>query len=75
MVKNNSALSLYYKDVGGFELLSREEETKLGERVRAEDKGSKDAIHKLVESNLRLVVKIAQDFKGRGLDLEDLISC
>ncbi len=74
MVKNNSALSLYYKDVGGFELLSKEEESELGKQVKAGGNKSKEAVKKLVESNLRLVVKIAQDFKGRGLDLEDLIN-
>ncbi len=56
MVKNNSALSLYYKDVGGLELLYKEEESELGKQVKARGNKSKEAVKKLVESNLRLVV-------------------
>ena len=37
-------------------------------------KGDNDARGKLIRSNLRLVVKIAHDFKGLGLPLLDLIS-
>ena len=67
-------MGLYYKDVGQYELLSKEEETKLGYKVQAGGEKAKLAVTKLVESNLRLVVKIAQDFRGRGLDIEDLVS-
>tara|TARA_B100000131_G_scaffold318309_1_gene361936 strand:+ start:5077 stop:5904 length:828 start_codon:yes stop_codon:yes gene_type:complete len=74
MIKSNSSAALYYKDVGNFKLLSKEEELKLGEQVKRGGEQSRRAVNRLVESNLRLVVKIAQDFQGRGLDLEDLIS-
>lgn len=73
-MSRTSSINLYYKDVGQYSLLSKEEETELGRKARAGGKGSKDAINKLIESNLRLVVKIAQGFQGRGLDIEDLIS-
>ena len=73
MNQNSSAISLYYKDVGGYELLSREEEAKLGKDVQNGGIKAKIAVDKLVTSNLRLVVKIAQDFVGRGVDLEDLV--
>ena len=68
-----SAIGLYYKDVGEHALLSREEETQLGWDVQKGGKKAGVAIHKLTTSNLRLVVKIAQDFTGRGVALEDLI--
>ena len=74
MSKINSSIGLYYKDVGQYQLLSKEEEKELGQKVQAGGRQAKPAITKLVESNLRLVVKIAQDFQGRGLDIEDLIS-
>jgi RNA polymerase sigma factor (sigma-70 family) len=70
---NYSAISLYYKDVGEYKLLTREEELKLGEDVQKGGLEAKAAVDKLVTSNLRLVVKIAQDFMGRGVALEDLI--
>ena len=35
--------------------------------------GDRDARNRLVQSNLRLVVRIACDFQGRGLSLDDLI--
>lgn len=36
--------------------------------------GNKDARNKLVTSNLRFVVKIAGNYRGQGLDFEDLVS-
>ena len=66
MSKINSSIGLYYKDVGQYQLLSKEEEKELGQKVQAGGRQAKPAITKLVESNLRLVVKIAQDFQGRG---------
>ena len=66
MIKSNSSAALYYKDVGNFELLSKDEELKLGEQVKQGGEQAGSAVNKLVESNLRLVVKIAQDFQGRG---------
>jgi RNA polymerase sigma factor (sigma-70 family) len=72
---NSSAIDLYYKDVGEYGLLSREEETRLGMEVRkgGGEEATRSAVNKLIESNLRLVVKIAQGFQGRGVSIEDLI--
>ncbi len=36
-------------------------------------RGEKDALNRMIEANLRLVVKIALDFTGRGVLLDDLI--
>ena len=52
---------LYLIDVSRYDLLSREEEKALSIKVREED--DEAAAHKLVTSNLRLVVKIAMDFQ------------
>ena len=73
MNQNSSAINLYYKDVGEYNLLSKEEEQQLGEDVQGGGLKASLAVNKLVTSNLRLVVKIAQDFVGRGVDLEDLV--
>ncbi|MGE3819875.1 MAG: RNA polymerase sigma factor RpoD/SigA [Isosphaeraceae bacterium] len=51
-------------------LLSAREECELSRRVAS---GDQEARERLIKSNLRLVVRIAQDFQGRGMSLEDLI--
>ena len=51
-----SGLHLYMSDINEVPLLTRKEENELG--LRARD-GDVSAVERLVESNLRLVVKIA----------------
>jgi RNA polymerase sigma-E factor len=51
--------------------LSREEEAKIMEQLRAGDEGVKQT---LIERNLRLVVYIARKFENTGVCVEDLIS-
>ncbi len=67
----DDAMRSYMQDIGQYPLLSREEETILGYRSRD---GDLDARDELIKRNLRLVVKIAHDFKGMGLPMPDLIS-
>lgn len=51
-------------------LLSAESERELGRRALGGDAAARD---RLVESNLRLVAKIARSFQGRGMAMDDLI--
>ncbi len=53
------------------EVLTLQEERVLAARAK---KGDEKAVHELMERNLRLLVKIAHDFGGLGVDLDDLIS-
>ncbi len=64
-------LERYFSEVGKYPLLSREEELELAQRVH----GSNDpeAAQKLVLSNLRLVVKIALEYRRVWTNLLDLI--
>jgi RNA polymerase sigma-32 factor len=64
-------LARYFAEVGKYPLLSREEELELARRVH----GSNDAeaAQKLVLSNLRLVVKIALEYRRVWTNLLDLI--
>ncbi len=71
MLSDNDTMKLYMQNIGQYPLVTPEEEIKLAARIA---KGDNDARGKLIRSNLRLVVKIAHDFKGLGLPLLDLIS-
>ena len=71
MPSYNNDISLYIQSIGDYPLVTPEEEIMLAAKIA---KGDNDARVKLICSNLRLVVKIAYDFKGLGLPLLDLIS-
>ena len=64
------ATRLYLSEIGFSPLLTAEEEVSLARRAR---KGDADARRRMIESNLRLVVKIARRYMNRGLALLDLI--
>jgi len=64
------AASLYLKEIGYAPLLSAEEEVFFARKIR---KGDDAARKRMIESNLRLVVKIARRYVNRGLTLLDLI--
>jgi len=71
MLSDNDTMKLYMQNIGQYPLVTPDEEVELAARIK---QGDKDARAKLIRSNLRLVVKIAHDFKGLGLPLLDLIS-
>ncbi|MFG0318152.1 MAG: RNA polymerase sigma factor RpoD/SigA, partial [Planctomycetota bacterium JB042] len=64
------ALDQYLSEISRTPLLTPEEEVELGRRVR---EGDADARERMVRANLRLVVKMAKSWTGRGLPLLDLI--
>lgn len=63
-------IRLYLSEIGISPLLSAEEEVYFGRRVQ---RGDDAARKRMIESNLRLVVKIARRYVNRGLPLLDLI--
>ena len=67
----NKAMRLYLKEISKIPLLSVEEEKALAYRAQA---GDKDALQKLIESNLRFVIKIAKKYRPSGLPFLDLIN-
>jgi RNA polymerase primary sigma factor len=64
------SLQLFLKDMGKARLLSAEEEVDLAKRI---ERGELDAKQRMVESNLRLVVSIAKNYRNQGLPFLDLI--
>jgi len=69
--EERSPIRYYLDQIGKTPLLSLEEETALARRVL---KGDEAARQKMIQSNLRLVVRIAKDYDNFGLSLMDLIS-
>ncbi len=63
-------MRLYLQEIGATPLLKPEEELHLARLVC---QGDKKATKKMIESNLRLVVKIARRYLNRGMPLLDLI--
>jgi len=67
----DSSLRLYMREISETPLLTSKEEIELAALIR---KGDQDARTRMIKANLRLVVKIAQDYSNYGLPLMDLIS-
>jgi RNA polymerase primary sigma factor len=68
---NDISLDLYLKEISGYPLLDRGEESELAIRIR---KGDCGALEKLVRSNLRFVVSVAKKYVNQGVSLLDLIN-
>jgi len=63
-------LDSYFENVGNHALLSREEEVELAKAI---ENGDSRARNKMIESNLRLAISIAKNFRDKGCSFEDLI--
>jgi RNA polymerase sigma factor (sigma-70 family) len=65
------ALQSYLRSIRRYPLLTQSGEYRLASQSQ---KGMASAQKALVEANLRLVVKIAKEYRNRGIPMEDLIS-
>ncbi len=71
VMARDTGIKIYLHEIGKVDLLSREEEVELAALIKA---GDEEARQRMIRANLRLVVKIAQDYAQYGLPLLDLIS-
>ena len=74
-IEKNDTMKVYMQDIGRYSLISKQEEIELAADIHGDDPNLKERARGiLIKANLRLVVKIAHDYKGLGLSLLDLIS-
>src|SRR5436190_8988374 len=64
------ALQLFLRDAGRHPLLTAAQEVELAKRI---ERGEGDAKQTMIQSNLRLVVSIAKNYRNQGLPFLDLI--
>lgn len=69
-----SSLALYFRDIGQYPLLTKDQELELGRRIK--DEGDEEARQQMINCNLRLVVDIAKNYRSENhnIPLEDLIA-
>ena len=65
------SLQIYLQQISQIPLITPKEEIELAAEIK---KGNEAAREKMITANLRLVVKIAQDYSNLGLSLLDLIN-
>lgn len=70
-MEEKDLVSLYLNDIRKYEVLDREEEEKLLQKVK---EGDLEAKNKLIVCNLRLVISVAKNYMNKGLNFIDLIS-
>lgn len=68
---SDKTMKLYLKEISKIKAITPKEEKQLAKRVQ---QGDEEALHRLVEANLRFVIKIAKKYRGCGLPFTDLIN-
>ena len=71
MANYKKAMEAYMDKIGECSLLTDEEEQQLARRIQ---KGDEKAVGLLVEPNLRFVLSLAQQYRGQGVPLDELVS-
>jgi len=67
---STDSMAVYMRDIARYKLLTAEEEITLSKRIHD---GDDDARQEMIQTNLRLVVKISRRYLNRNIALADLI--
>lgn len=71
LASESATLHAYLREISNFPSLTRDDERRLGQKFQQH--GDEDALGRLVQSNLRIVVHYAKRFRRLGVPLLDLI--
>lgn len=72
--KIQDIIKAYFNKIGSSRILSKSEEIVYARMLESEDPEEREeGRHKLIESNLKLVISVARKHLNRGLDFSDLI--
>jgi RNA polymerase primary sigma factor len=69
--ESEGSLDQYLSEISQYSLIDRDEEARLARAIRS---GNREALDKLVRSNLRFVVSVAKKYQNQGVLLPDLIN-
>lgn len=64
-------IQTYFNEISDFAPIMAQEEKLLGKKI---EEGDREALNKLISSNLRFVVTIAKKYRGYGVPFADLIA-
>ena len=67
----HNPIKTYFRDISRYRLLKTSEESLLVARIK---KGDAKAREELINANLRVVISVARNYRGQGMDLADLIN-
>jgi len=70
---DKTAMRIYLQQIEMIPLLTPEEEIDLSQKVQSGTRGAKEARHKMIRSNLRLVISLAKRYANIGLPFSDLV--
>jgi RNA polymerase primary sigma factor len=68
--ETTDSFQLFLNQASRYPLLTREEEVELAKRIEMGDLAAKE---RMINSNLRLVIKFARRYQGHGLSMQDLV--
>ncbi len=70
---DRTPMKIYLKQIEDIPLLTADQEIDLAQKVQSHSRGAVQARHRMIRSNLRLVISIAKRYSNMGLSFSDLV--